>query len=800
MQSTVKLYNAPEIFPSRLFIIDDLETYLATLSNTQTINKFQYIKQGLKISIKIDKNQTALDPGATSGIWNYCSIQNYTSDDDKDDIYYYFVMNKRWIASSTIELELELDTINTFRPSTAFTIKDQTTINRMHKDRFVNVNGFTKDFDLYGTARLDNIGGGIYRATYTFQDIAWLGDGIDIDEYTNLSISASGVGLSAGYPEIDNTDGTITFQFGGSSQITFSFTVTVTISYPARTLRKIDPNSEGLTPVLFGENLGEIPESDDNNWYLFYRGNPIKGLLCPEYPVTLFVSGNDTLHSNDLITGTHYYVMEDRTSGASRVTATITTDNGTQHNVLYNQIGLRGCAEFYTDGSNIYIRTITYNERADGKWYLYKAYEFETCTSLTIARTSSLVSHTLGSSTTNLTSIYGGSTYTFSISPSSGDLSTISTVNRTTDSTLVKVIKLPYSPVDTTNMSPLWALDTSGGTTFLQMTKPDVELHSTVTHNVNPLSELNIDLSGIALTNLKNADYESKLFHSDYYQNKFIYDSFTKIFALERINLNSYEIFADTPFVFEFAATNTINSRFLFTFTQYDTNGKTSDDYDNILFINRNNEMPIFNSDYIQYIKTGFNYDMKNKQRTEAGQWIGVGLSIVGSVASFASSVVTKGFGIAGGITLATTAMAQLTNAVNSTAKAEAAQSQKLLQLREQKDSVFGADDVDLLTYYSNNKAKLMRYTVSERMKSILWDLFFFTGYQCGYKGIPNYTSRTRFNFVSCDLELIVIKNITEDIIKDIKTKYSAGVTFIHNVSSTWDFDQKYENWETSLF
>ena len=85
-------------------------------------------------------------------------------------------------------------------------------------------------------------------------------------------------------------------------------------------------------------------------------------------------------------------------------------------------------------------------------------------------------------------------------------------------------------------------------------------------------------------------------------------------------------------------------------------------------------------------------------------------------------------------------------------------------------------------------------------MRMILWDLFFYTGYQCGYKGIPNYTSRKRFNFVSCELELIPVMNITEDIIKDIKTKYSAGVTFIHNVSSTWDFDQKYENWETSLF
>lgn len=798
MQSTVKLYNAPEIIPSRLFIIDDIETYLATLTNTQTITKFQYIKQGLKISIKIDKNQTSLDPLSASNLWNYCSIQNYIDDQNEEKIYYYFVMNKRWIASSTLELDLELDSINTFRPSTSFTIKDQTTINRMHKDRFIAVSDFTKTFTISGTGTLVNEGGGIYRSTNTFFNSEWIGTGILLDEYTVNVIAPTGVDIVSGYPILDNTDGSISIQFGGSSAITYSFDITVSIYYPDRYLRNIDINSEGITPVLFGENLGEI-SGDNNNWYLTYKGSSdIVMHLVPEYPVTVNVAGDDNIAPSDLTTGTHYFIMEDRTSGDSRITAIITTDIDTVYKVQYraNHYGTnqRCCVEFYTNASKIYIRSIFYYI-AFGGWYFLDSTEWEECNSLTISGTSSLESHTLASSTTSLTAIYGGSIYTFTISATSGSISTIGAVNRTSDTTLLKVIKLPYPVIDTGDLSPEWSLDS----TFLQG-KPTIELHSTVEHSTNPLNELNIDLSSIALTNLKNVNYESKLFHSDYYQNKFIYDSFVKIFALERINLDTYNIFDGTPFIFEFAATNTVNSRFLFTFTQYDTEGKALDDYDNILYVNRNNEMPIFNSDYLQYIKNGFNYDMKNKTRTEAGQWIGVGLSLVGAVASFASSGITHGFGIAGGISLATTALAQLTNAVNSTARAEATQNQKLVQLREQKDSVYGADDVDLLTYYSNNKAKLMRYKVSERMKMILWDLFFYTGYQCGYKGIPNYTSRTRFNFVSCELELIPVMNITEDIIKDIKTKYSAGVTFIHNVSSTWDFDQKYENWETSLF
>lgn len=804
MTSTLKIYKNCSIAPSKLFIVDSIEDYLSTLT-VVTYNNFQYIRQGLKITVKLPLSQQYLDYTALNN-FNYCSITNVFHEEGEEDVSektcYYFIMKKTQISSSTIELDLEMDTINSFKPSTDFTIEDKTTIHRQHKDRFDSVAATTKSYELYGTGKTVHVSAAIYRYTYRYYNEEWkgmtLGDSIPI-----ITIDTVNVGV-ASY-SFDSDDGYFTIVFSAGNVYDFSFFAIFNLTIPARIVRKVDLLSEGITPLLYGENIGEI-KNDELDWYLVYLGSStITALACPSSPIDLYITGDDVINPNDLVSGTHYYLMEDRTSGEDRVTCVVTTSNGTKKQVYFKQVtpfrAERYCLEFYTDGTNIYIRTLAYMAEGFG-WQLLGTWDWETCTSITISG-ESITAHTLTSSQTSLTAIYGGSTYTFTIAGGVQTIMAFSSLDRTL-SELVKIIKLPYAPLDTTLPVVGWTYNSTYK--MLEMSNPDLQLSSIIYDDENPLDVLNIDLSSITITDSKSTDNESKLFHSDYYQPKFVYDSFTKVFALERINLSYYEIVEETPFIFNFVATNTINSKFVFRFTQYKTDGKALDDFENILTVSRNNEMPIFNSDYLNYVKTGFNYDVKNKNRQEVGQWIGTGVALVGAIASFVSVPATHGFGIAGGLTLASTALMQLTNAVNHTAQAEAAQSQKLMQLRQQKDSVYGADDVDLLSYYCNNKAKLMLYKVSNPVKKTLWDLFFYTGYICGYRGIPNYTSRTWFNFVSCELEIdeSSIKNISEVIMNDIKAKYAMGVTFLHknviNTINTWDFSQSYENWETSLF
>ena len=74
MTSTLILYKHCKIREEKLFIVDDISSYLATLSK-ETITGFQYQRQGMSLRVKINKSQTGLDFIANND-FNYASIQN----------------------------------------------------------------------------------------------------------------------------------------------------------------------------------------------------------------------------------------------------------------------------------------------------------------------------------------------------------------------------------------------------------------------------------------------------------------------------------------------------------------------------------------------------------------------------------------------------------------------------------------------------------------------------------------------------------------------------------------------------
>ena len=155
MTSTLTLYKSCKIREEKLFIVDDISSYLSTLTK-EVITGFQYQRQGMSLRVKINKSQDALNFIANND-FNYASIQN-----DSQKICYYFIHSKKQLADSTIELELVMDTINTFRPTTDFEISAKTKVNREHKDRVVKsidkayiVLGWTDDVDSGGTVSLN---------------------------------------------------------------------------------------------------------------------------------------------------------------------------------------------------------------------------------------------------------------------------------------------------------------------------------------------------------------------------------------------------------------------------------------------------------------------------------------------------------------------------------------------------------------------------------------------------------------------------------------------------------------------
>ena len=803
MTSTLIIYKHCKIREEKLFIVDDISSYLNTLEK-ETITGFQYQRQGMTLRVKLNKTQNTLNFIETND-FNYASIQN-----DSQKVCYYFIKSKKQLADSTIELELAMDTINTFKPTTDFEISAKTKINREHKNRVTIAGKSIKVRIIFHNPMF--IGSVAVGDTITFSSDhdsnIFSGKVLEIDS-DRATIDINNPTSEEDYLSYISTNfNPYEIYKDGSNYIMFDYLYENDIVFTTTFIyeRKIDINSEGLTPLLYGKNKG-ILQGDNKTWYLIYKGNnPLSCYLCADVGFTATLqAANKEIVPSDLATGVYYYILPDRNGNpyaAYDIGVNLSTAEGKDVSamILHSGMGDMTYSEqfvtyYYKDGSDIKVGRYYYLNLGSGYFYVATLTLYTTNKIIIESGPSTIKGNTLGTLTSNTATIRAGASFDMTTGATSVEIYDINTLDRTA-ADLAKVIALPYRPCDDDYNG--WAYDSTMH--MLLLKNLDRQLERGLSSSYNPLEALQFTEAIPSLSTNKDKKWESKLFHSDYYQPKFVYDSFSFIFSLER--QKEYVPLSDFSIIF--TATGTINSRFLFTFASYNVDGYSLEDYSNILPIARNNELPIYNSDYINYIKMGFNYDVKTKQRQEAGQWIGTALSLVGSIASFASSSVTGGFGIAGGISLATATLGQLVNAVNSTAQAEANQAQKLYQLRQQKESVMGSDDIDLMTKYTGNKAKWMLYEVSERMKSVLYDLFFYTGYLDGTSKIPNVSTRKWFNFLSCDLVINEDNNLNDDIMNDIKAKYGIGVTFMHcntiNAVKTWDWAQEKENWEITLF
>ena len=292
---------------------------------------------------------------------------------------------------------------------------------------------------------------------------------------------------------------------------------------------------------------------------------------------------------------------------------------------------------------------------------------------------------------------------------------------------------------------------------------------------------------------------DSKLYHSDYFRPKFVYDSFSRIFPLEEIDYNgTRKIEGDEKFKFEFVMSRNLISKFLFKFNFVYNN--PTEDYENVVAVSRNNEEVLYNSAYLNYIKNGYNYDLKSKERQEQTGAATLGINSAGFIIStlLAMSGIGTPIGVAGMIGTGLGLASSSINYAKTVAQNEENIQRKLQETQRQAIGVLNADDYDLLYSYSFNKAKLCTYKISNQMEKALDDLFYYFGYADNVYGKPYIDTRVWFNFLQCDLNCDTWDNIPEDIREEIKNKFAEGVTFFHcntiNNVKTWDIAQEKEN------
>ena len=389
-----------------------------------------------------------------------------------------------------------------------------------------------------------------------------------------------------------------------------------------------------------------------------------------------------------------------------------------------------------------------------------------------------------------------------------------------TNPKLVKIICLPYAPMKFLNGNVLGVVNDIPSNIVWNSSMKLLEITDVQTHEFcnyieggdfgySPFYDLETTLPE-TLTHYDtiSAEYESKLYHSDFYQVKFVYDSFSFLFQLEYVNPEDNDEFDTSLFRWEFYCNHNLVSKFMFKFPDYIVGKYEIQDYNNCLLVERNNEITLYTNAYLNYLRLGYNFDVKNKEQQNVGNVVGVVLSTLGSIASFASSIYTGGAGIVGGVSLLTTATGGTIRAIQQAQQSDRNIAQKKLELQNQSVAVSSNTDIEFLKEYGKNCGKLVYYGLSSVMENAMLKYFHLFGYATRIYDNKTYTStynrRIHFNFYQAELDFENYQ-FGDNVAEEIKKAYKDGVTYFHQLNDDenglhYEYTQDYENWEKALY
>lgn len=779
------IYKNCKILKGKNFKVDSISDYLATcvaLNKTEngvlTAIQGQFMKHQFKLTYVIELGQTDIDGslgrnGRGQELLSYEDAFNYNYlVAENIDTYlvganvrtkgstkvYYFIVGKKWMSDSSIQLELEMDVINTLIGNTfdgnTLELSDKTTIIRQHKNRWKKGTSPNKNY----------------------------------------------------FPVIDlYSEGIQTPLF------------------------KISEKS--CYPIDLYQNF------DDSSYYLIY----IASSEGNDKPIDIYLTADEGLVVNQTWTAwsgtfnasselrTKYYGIiygSDGASGLTNIGCTIT---------FYENTSPKTQRTFTITSSNqcIIIRnsSIQWGVVASNGWTMTsgilnmsisdrKKIQISGLAKMRVANRSDFALNSTISTLTDsyITNLPIASDYAPS-QQGNKDVIGISDVDRT-NGRIAKIVKLPYCPIDiehnsdgTINLPSEWEVASWPIDAYLNaihyrfLNEPSCFVSNHILESLNfdltepfdIIMQRQINTFGDIVA--RNKDYETKLLHSDYFIQKFVYDSFAYNFRCEFMD----DVDGATALSVKMATTSSMTSNFFFTFP-LNVMKIDNEDYSNLMMVSRNNEVILYNSSYLDYIRNGYNFDKKTRNRNLALSIASLGLNTISDVAGMVagSGGKSKAEMIAGAVQFGAKTINSTLSIIGHTAQADQNIEQKLRASLYQGVSVAGSDDLDLLSEYAvDNKPKMVVYKISEKMEKSLFDLFYYTGYVANFQGIPDTSSRMWFNFVMADPVFKYEQNFSEELLDALTQKYNEGITFLHKVvqgnSNLWDFEQQYENWEMSI-
>lgn len=816
----LRLYKDTKIKQDKNFMFDDIEDYLGNYE--YKIFEVQYQKQEREIFLKLVLEQIYSN-SLKENSYNYAVIDN-----EGEESSYYFISDITWTAYNTCKLHLTLDILNTFKLGKHYELTDKTRVYREHKDRLRTVER------LY-TGRID---WNKPRENYKYFEI-FASESAVSSVYCDNELILNREGfiderVHFNYLQVINNNGTYIFRLSENNNVIFEgedciiYAANLGVfdvpdaneflsSLSAKNyrlvkalVRNIEKESEEFNATLYhNTEEDKIIEDSENNlkWSLLYinrddisETNINNPVLCKLYPSKKIYINSDTflLTQNNMPVNKFMNI-----SILENPNFKIEVNSNHPYKQTYSSERYKSVSLKFLEQNKVQV-ILFYNDASiPSSTYDFSNFEI-ICKNVRKIRISD---NSLNQNTT-LTDLEA-----LPLDPRFVDGRVLveddNYINRL-DSKIVKLITLPYCPIKIkqvtfNNEINIYQYDNNevsyNSTDFsLQLVNLNIKFKNEIISNLDdPTKELIIKDDFTKLNeDLRNDNLESKIYHSDFYYKKFVYDSFSYIYQYELIN---FEKSINTYFEFDFIMSSSINSRFMFYFKNYHVDSYAVDDYNNYLIIARNNERTLYNSAYINYIKNGFNFDVKNKNTQNFMNWGSFALSLGATIATVASTIATSGATAPLLIGAATSTVGTFTNAINSTISSERNFEQKQEQLKAQSTNVINSDDFDLLNEYNKNSLLMMTYKVSERVRKLLLDLFYYYGYKCNEIKMPDLNTRKYFNFIQCEADIkeyqsILIKEEYYNLLVEL---YNKGVTLFHNYNGHYDIEQVKDNTERNL-
>ena len=231
---------------------------------------------------------------------------------------------------------------------------------------------------------------------------------------------------------------------------------------------------------------------------------------------------------------------------------------------------------------------------------------------------------------------------------------------------------------------------------------------------------------------------EPKVYSSEFQFSKLVYDSFAIVLKGEDsyFNLNLSETGND-KIVFKFFASPSMVSEFDFSLyswpgysaSEFILSPIWTEDYPLHLVINRNNETPVYTSAYLDYLRTGYNYDLKSQAVQLGMQGLGIAISAINAGVGIAATFATGGLAAPYAVSAATGFASSIANIGKTAAENERGNAQRLKELQAQGASVAGNSDFAVSKRYTKNRVSLETYSVEPRLINAARSFFYLKGY-----------------------------------------------------------------------